>query len=410
VAQYIILIIAYLIPVSMLSARFTGVPISELMYGEALQNILRLEAAQGLSSYVEPFKAALSNASFRASSAQIGLTPPEPVVVRDWVGTPWEFMALTFCLMVGTVGLPHILIRYYTVPNPKQARMSVGWSLLFIYLLYFTAPAYAAFARWEMLQNLVGDQIASLPAWVQNWGATGLVTIRDANGDGILQFGELSIVPDLIVLATPEIAGLPYTVSALVAAGGLAAALSTADGLLLVIASAVSHDIYAKVINPNASYGRRFLLSRTMILVCALIAALLALPRLALIAQMVAWAFSFAAATFFPVVLFGIFWRRANANGAIAGMAGGLIVTLIYMAGNYADPRFNLFGLSHLSSGIFGMIVNFGLQVAVSLATAPPPPEIQAMVDDLRNPAGEMSEGGELIRDRAPAPAPAPAG
>jgi cation/acetate symporter len=405
VAQYIILIIAYLIPVSMLSARFTGIPISELMYGRALNEIVRLEALQQLPAYVEPFKAALSNASARASAAQLGWPQPEAITVRDWVGTPWEFMALTFCLMTGTVGLPHILIRYYTVPNPKQARMSVGWSLFFIYLLYFTAPAYAAVARWEMLQNLVGEQIATLPAWVQNWGATGLVTIRDANNDGILQFGELSIVPDLIVLATPEIAGLPYTVSALVAAGGLAAALSTADGLLLVIASSMAHDIYAKIVNPNATYGRRFLISRTMILVSAAAAALAAIPRLALIAQMVAWAFSFAAATFFPVVLLGIFWRRANANGAIAGMAGGLIVTILYLSLNYVDPRINLFGLSHLSAGLFGMIVNFGLQIGISLATAPPPEEIQQMVDDLRNPVGEMSAEGALIREPAPAPA-----
>jgi len=404
VAQYIILIIAYLLPVSMLSARLTGNPFSELMYGDALQNITRLEAAQGLTTqYVEPFTTALTNASWRTSSQQLFGSAPDPIVNRDWIGTPWEYLALTFCLMTGTVGLPHILIRYYTVPDPKAARMSVGWSLFFIYLLYFTAPAYAAFARWEMLQNLVGQQIATLPDWVNTWGQTGLVTIRDANGDGILQFPELSIVPDLIVLSTPEIAGLPYTVSALVAAGGLAAALSTADGLLMVIATAVSHDIYAKLINPEASYGRRFLFSRIMILVGALLAALAALPRLALIVQIVAWAFSLAASTFFPVILLGIFWKRANAAGAIAGMSGGLIVCALYIALNYTNPFFTVLGLSHLSAGIFGMLVNFGLQIGVSLATAPPPKEVQDMVDDLRRPVGEMYE------DREPAPAPVPA-
>jgi cation/acetate symporter len=393
VAQYIILIIAYLIPVSMLSAKLTGNPFSELMYGQALQQITILEQAQGITTaYVEPFNAALSNASWRSSLQGLGFTPPELVVNRDWIGTPWEYLALTLCLMTGTVGLPHILIRYYTVPNPQAARMSVGWSLFFIYLLYFTAPAYAAFARWEMLQNLVGQPIASLPAWVANWGQTGLLTVRDANGDGILQFAELSIVADLIVLSTPEIAGLPYTVSALVAAGGLAAALSTADGLLMVIATAVSHDIYAKLINPNASYGTRFMISRVMILVGALFAALAALPRLALIAQMVAWAFSMAASSFFPVILLGIFWRRANAAGAIAGMAGGMITCILYLALNYTNPYFTILGLSHLSAGIFGMIVNFGLQIIVSLATAPPPVEIQRMVDDLRIPVGEMYE------------------
>jgi cation/acetate symporter len=410
VAQYIILIIAYLIPVSVLSQKFTGFPISELMYGRALQEVVALEGKQGIAPYVEPFKWVLSNASWIGAAREIGLTPPAAISVTDWRGYPFEFLALTFCLMAGTVGLPHILVRYYTVPSPKQARLSVGWSLFFIYLLYFTAPAYAAFARWEILQNVVGQPISAINqiGWVQSWGATGLLTVRDANNDGILQFAELSIVPDLIVLATPEIAGLPYTVSALVAAGGLAAALSTADGLLLVIATAVSHDIYSKVINPNASYGRRFLVSRVMILIGAALSALAAIPRLALIAQMVSWAFSMAASTFFPVLLLGIFWKRANAKGAIAGMIGGLAVCLFYMAMNYTDPRFNVLGLSHLSSGIFGMIVNFTLMVTVSLATEAPPKAVQDLVDSLRIPVGETVDvPGEKELVGSPAPAPA---
>jgi cation/acetate symporter len=395
VAQYIILITAYLIPVTFMSQRQTGFPISELMYGQALGQVTDIERQIGLSNYVEPFKQALSNASWITASGQLGLTPPAPITNTAWVGAPWEFLALTFCLMAGTAGLPHILIRYYTVPNPKAARVSVGWSLFFIFLLYFTAPAYAAFSRLEVLKNVVNQRISDLPAWVQSWTQTGLLTIRDAppfgNGDGILQFRELQIVGDIVVLATPEIAGLPYTIAALVAAGGLAAALSTADGLLLVIATAVSHDLYAKIINPNASYGMRFLASRVMIVVAAGLAALAALPRLALIVQLVAWAFSLAAATFFPVVLLGIFWRRANGNGAIAGMIGGLLTTIAYMALNYTNPNFTLLGLSHLSAGIFGMIVNFTLQIVVSLATAPSPKYIQDMVDQLRIPIGEMT-------------------
>ncbi|MFN8522935.1 MAG: sodium:solute symporter family protein [Chloroflexota bacterium] len=426
VAQYIILIIAYIIPVSMLSARLTGFPVSEIMYGQALQQITQLEQAQNLASrYVEPFTSALSNASWRASATglnnidffgsklSMNMAVPDLIVNRDWVGYPFEFMALTLCLMLGTVGLPHILIRYYTVPDPKAARMSVGWSLLFIYLLYFTAPAYAAFARWQVMQNVVGQPIAQLPDWIESWrklntpGVPPLVSVTDANNDGILQFTEFTILPDLVVLATPEMAGLPYTVSALVAAGGLAAALSTADGLLMVIATAVSHDIYAKLINPNASYGRRFLLSRIMILIGAALAALAAIPKLALIAQMVAWAFSIAASTFFPVILLGIFWRRANANGAIWGMSAGLLVSIFYIAMNYTNPYFTVLGLSHLSSGIFGMIANFSLQIMVSLATAPPPAEVQAMVDDLRVPVGEMYEGEQGAAQPAPAPSPA---
>lgn len=399
VAQYIILITAYLIPVTFLSAKLTGVPFPQLMYGRALSEIVQLEQAMQLSSYVQPFKQALSNASAIASFKQIGLTPPEPITVKDWVGTPWEFLALTLCLMAGTAGLPHILIRYYTVPNPKEARISVGWSLFFIWLLYITAPAYAAFSRWEVLKNVVGQPIAALPAWTTSWIKTGLLTINDANGDGILQYSELRIVGDIVVLATPEIAGLPFTIAALVAAGGLAAALSTADGLLLVVSTAVAHDIYAKIINPNASYSRRFLVSRIMILIAAVLSALAALPRLALIVQIVAWAFSLAASTFFPVLLLGIFWKRANANGAIAGMIGGLITCVVYMVSNYIDPRFNVLGLSHLSAGIFGMAVNFFLLIVVSLATAPAPKYIQDMVDELRIPVGEM---------RLPAPGTAP--
>ncbi|MCX2727616.1 cation acetate symporter [Thermomicrobium sp. 4228-Ro] len=399
VAQYLILIVAYLIPVTFLSAKLTGVPFPQLMYGKALSEITQLEQAMNLSSYVQPFKQALSNASAITAFKQIGLTPPQPITVKDWVGTPWQFLALTLCLMAGTAGLPHILIRYYTVPSPKEARMSVGWSLFFIWLLYVTAPAYAAFSRWEVLQNVVGQPINALPAWTASWIKTGLLKITDANNDGILQFSELSINGDIVVLATPEIAGLPFTIAALVAAGGLAAALSTADGLLLVISTAVAHDIYAKIINPNAPYGRRFLLSRIMILVSAVTAALLAIPQFALIVQLVAWAFSLAASTFFPVVLLGIFWKRANANGAIAGMVGGLITCIVYMVWNYVDPRFNVLGLSHLSAGIFGMLANFLLLIIVSLATAPAPKYIQDMVDQLRIPVGEM---------RLPAPGPAP--
>jgi cation/acetate symporter len=335
----------------------------------------------------------------------------------------------------------------------KESRMSVGWSLFFIFLLYFTAPAYAAFSRWNILQNVVGKEISTLPDWTQTWSENGLiairdfttingaavdapptwvrnlvtagsVTINDANGngvidiapfaaidertgsageisgtavtagsvDGLLQFAEFGrptgpgVDADLIVLSTPDIAGLPFTIGALVAAGGLAAALSTADGLLVVIASAIAHDIYFKVVNPKASLNTRMWLGKLMIVVAAAVAAALALPRLALIAQMVAWAFSMAASTFFPIVLLGIFWRRANGPGAIAGMIGGLTVTLIYMAGNYLNPAFNVLGITHLGSGIFGLPVAIILCVVVSLLTPAPSREIQELVAHLRNP------------------------
>lgn len=469
VAQYIILIIAYLVPVTMISLRLTGVPLPQLMYGQALQEIRRLETEQlKTSTYMEPFRDVPNNASLRTSLTELNtkynmnLTVPPPAKDDTYKGQPWNFLALLFCLMVGTAGLPHILIRFYTVPSVKESRRSVGYALFFIFLLYFTAPAYAAFSRWEMLQNVAGKPVKDIPAWANNWAKTGLLSItdlttldgkeiksppawagallkggslavNDANGDGkiqlgpfvpvdaadakkggvagelsgtavtapatdgVLQFGELNIVADLVVLATPEIAGLPYTVAALVAAGGLAAALSTADGLLVVIASAIAHDVYFRTLRPKASVQTRVRLGKAMILVAAALAALAALPRLALIVQMVAWAFSLAAASFFPIVLLGIFWKRANGPGAIAGIIGGLAVCIFYMVMNYLDPSFNVLGISHLGSGLFGLIANFALTISVSLLTKAPSPEIQRLVESLRRPDNEP-EAEELLR------------
>jgi cation/acetate symporter len=468
VAQYIILIVAYLVPVVFLSVQLTGFPIPQLSYGQALQNIQRLEAEQDISKgYITPYNEPLSNKSAVDSAKQVGLTPPPPKTVPP-TGMPWDFIALTFCLMVGTAGLPHILIRFYTVPSVRDSRRSVGWALFFIFLLYFTAPAYAAFSRWEILQNVVGQPIATLPPWAANWAKTGLLgitdvtrldemeiasipawaktkvdsgdlVINDANGDGkiqvgpfvdsgdgtgtagevsgkavtatssdgILQFAELDINPDLIVLSTPEIAGLPYTIAALVAAGGLAAALSTADGLLVVIASAVAHDVFYRTLKPNASAETRMRLGKAMVLVAAACAALAAIPRLGLIVQMVAWAFSLAAASFFPVVLMGIFWKRANGPGAIAGMIGGLAVTIFYMVMNYINPEFNVLGISHLSAGIFGVPVNFILIYVVSKLTAEPSPEMQHLVETLRHPQEDDELMEQLLQKPMSAPAPA---
>jgi cation/acetate symporter len=241
VAQYIILIIAYLTPVVWLSTKLYGFPIPELTYGQALNDIVALEQKLGIA---KPHASAYTDAKGAFSWVEFN-----------------NFWALTLTLMVGTASLPHILMRYFTTPNVRDARTSVGWSIFFIFLLYFTAPAYAAFAKREVYTNVIGQKISELPAWVQNWSQVGgLLTIKDGNNDGILQLSEFIINQDIIVLSMPEIAGLPYVVSGLVAAGGLAAALSTADGLLLAIANALSHDIYYKLIDPKAStVASRFL-------------------------------------------------------------------------------------------------------------------------------------------------------
>ncbi len=361
--QGIILVFAYLVPVTWLAYKLTGVAFPQLMYGAALSSIEQLEQAQGLPSYVAPF--------------------------NDW--TVWNYLALTLCLMLGTAGMPHILVRFYTVPTVRDSRSSVAWALVWICVLYLTAPAYAAFSRWEILSSVVGQSVAALPEWTNRWASTGLLTIADdpdmgGNGDGILQYNELRIDQDLVVLATPEIAELPATVVALVAAGGMAAALSTADGLLMVIASAVVHDIYHRTLNPRASSRERLLLGRLAILVVAILAALTALQRLAIIVQLVAWAFSFAAATIFPVLVMGIFWRRANSRGAVAGMISGFLVTAAYMMLTYIRPEWALFGISSSAAGIFGLPVNFLVTWLISRSSPPPDEEVAALVDYVRYP------------------------
>ena len=244
-----------------------------------------------------------------------------------------NFLALVFCLMVGTAALPHILMRYYTTPSVKEARESVTWSLFFIFLLYFTAPALAVLVKYEVFNVLVGTPFDKLPDWIAAWSKVdpALLSVVDINKDGILQLGEMRIGGDIIVLATPEIGGLPYVVSGMVAAGGLAAALSTADGLLLTIANALSHDLYYKMIDPNASTARRVTISKVLLLVVALAAASVAAQKPADILFLVSAAFSFAAAAFFPALVLGIFWKRASKWGASLGMIAGLGITFYYM-------------------------------------------------------------------------------
>jgi cation/acetate symporter len=325
VAQYIILIIAYLIPAILMSVKVTGVPVPQLMYGFALERIEGLEEA------------------FRAA----GQTPPPGVTgfhSSPFIGANGQFntnaavnfFALVFCLMVGTAALPHILMRYFTTPSVREARASVAWSLFFIFLLYFTAPAYAAFGKLEIYQTVIGQPITSLPDWIKNWQIMSpygvpWINIVDGNRDGILQWSEFRIHPDVVVLATPEIAGLPYVIAGLVAAGGLAAALSTADGLLLALANALSHDVYYKMINRNAPTKQRLIIARSLLIVVAIAAAWTAGNMGADILFLVAWAFSIAAAGLFAALVMGVWYKGTTNAAACWGMAVGYLVTFGYL-------------------------------------------------------------------------------
>ena len=325
VAQYLILMVAYLVPLVIMSVRLTGNPIPWIAYGRALEGITNFENANGMVNYVKPFQS-------------LGMV---------------NTLGLIFCLMVGTVGLPHVMTRFYTVPSVRESRISVGWCLLFIILIYISAPAKAALVRNDIYHNLVGTSYDNLPAWMETWGAQGLVKTEDKNGDGILQFNELTLHADMIVIGTPEITRMPYTISSLIGAGGMAAAVSTSLGLLMVLAAGVAHDIYKKMINPNASEGAVLFWSRAVLVVVASLCALAALTRPALIVVMVAWAFSIAAASFFPAVFLGIWWRRANAPGAVSGMVVGLIVTISYIiASHFYGVR--IFGILPVNAGQIG--------------------------------------------------------
>ena len=434
VAQYIVLIIAYLIPAIWMSTVKTGVPIPQLMQGQALQGIIALEQAQGIAvSHVTPFVTGGYDAL--------------------------NYFLLILCLMVGTASLPHILMRYFTTPSVREARVSVAWSLLFIFILYFTAPAYAAFAKWTMLDlvasGLTPDNIAEKASWMFRWAAADNALVQicgkaavdaaavaaacaEKGVTGALAFKDISLNADMIVLATPEMAGMPYVISGLVAAGGLAAALSTADGLLLAIANALSHDIYYKMIDQNAPTSRRLIVSRILLVVVAIAAAYVASTKPADILAMVSWAFSLAAAGLFPVLVLGVWWKRTNSVGAIAGMVAGFAICLYYLLGTrygavgfyemwgglstasaeavakyqelkaayaaaapdaqaaawtaldkHAQTIANWWGVKNLSAAAFGLPVGFIVTIVVSLATKEPSREMQDFIEEIRIPRGK---------------------
>ena len=372
VAQYCVLIVAYTIPAVAIAASLFGNPIPQVAIGEALPLLDGLQQDLGLDPYSSPF------------------------VNNDLLNV----FCITLTLMVGTAGLPHVIVRFYTVKTVRDARWSAFWALLFIAVLYTTAPAIAIFAKTAILQQVAGLGAAGFveQPWVQSWAETGLIDTAAIAASG----GEVGAVlgainRDIIVLATPEIAGLGAFVVALVAAGGLAAALSTASGLLLVISSSLAHDIYGKLVNPDADDARRLRVGRVMILLAVVLAGLLGIYPLGFVAEVVAFAFGLAAASFFPTIVLGIFWKRANKQGAIAGMAAGLAFTFVMIVlmrahvvapGAFGDvPIIESFlGIKAQGIGAVGMLLNFALAVGVSLATPPPPAEIQSLVEQIRYP------------------------
>jgi len=406
VAQYCVLIFAYLVPAIFISILVTGNPIPQLGLGSTVAD------GSGMSVL----------AKLDATLVDLGFT-----AYTDGSKAVIDVFAITFALMVGTAGLPHVIVRFFTVPKVSDARKSALWALIFIALLYTTAPAVAAFARINFIDTVNNTQYTEAPAWLKNWEQIGLIGWQDKNGDGVINYGagvpfagspqfdgdargangervvtntptdstnEIYVDRDIFVLANPEIAALPGWVIALVAAGGLAAALSTAAGLLLVISTSVSHDLLKKTLMPQISDKQELMYARIAAATAIGVAGYLGINPPGFVAQVVAFAFGLAAASLFPAILMGIFMRGMNREGAIAGMITGLAFTFAYIVFfKFVSPELNtpdhwFLGISPEGIGTVGMVINFLVAFAVRLATAAPPPEVQDMVEDIRVPTG----------------------
>ena len=386
VAQYCVLIFAYMVPAIFLSILITGNAVPQLGLGGAdlvsgeylLDRLDGLHEQLGFAAYTDGSKSTL------------------------------DVFAITAALMVGTAGLPHVIIRFYTVPRVRDARISAGWALLFIAILYTTAPAVAVFARTNLINTVSEQPYEAVPEWFTTWENTDLIAYEDHNGDGLIQFvgpdavdgsgqpvrNELTIDRDIMVLANPEIAGLPAWVVGLVAAGGLAAALSTAAGLLLVVSSAISHDLLKGVFRPGISERGELVWARVSAAFAVVLAGYLGINPPGFVAQVVAFAFGLAAASFFPAIILGIFSRRMNREGAIAGMISGIAFTAAYIIYfNYVNPGANtpdnwFLGISPEGIGFVGMLINFAVSVTVSRFNPPPPEEVGRLVENIRVPKG----------------------
>ena len=388
VAQYCVLIFAYMTPAFFISLMLTGNPIPQLGFGGELKE----------GGYLlDKLDKVVTDLGFTAYTAQTKSTT--------------DIFFITLALMVGTAGLPHVIIRFFTVPKVRDARISAGGALLFIAILYTTAPAVATFARYNIIDTVNEKPYAEMPTWFKKWEETKLISFEDKNRDGKIQFyndkneifkskavtngwkgNELKVDRDIMVLANPEIAGLPNWVIALVAAGGLAAALSTAAGLLLVISTSISHDLMKKTINPNITDKQELIYARIAAGCAIIIAGYFGINPPGFVAQVVAFAFGLAASSFFPAIVLGIFYKRMNKEGAIAGMIAGIVFTAAYIIYfKFISPEANVqanwwFGISPEGIGGIGMLLNFAISIVVSKLTSPPPPEVQELVENIRVP------------------------
>ncbi len=396
VAQYIVLIIAYLIPIFWISNKGGFGVFPHLMLGEEVARLSELEAQFGL---IKNSAADIKAAGVPGGLKSIAVAHSE---VPSGGMAAWKFISLALCMMVGTASLPHILMRYFTTPSVKAARKSVAWSLFFIAILYTSAPMLATLSKLSLMDptlstGIIGKPIADVMQieWVSQWVNVKQAFIADFNGDGVLQLNEWFMRGDVVVLSTPEVAGLPYVISGLVAAGGMAAAMSTADGLILAIANALSHDVYYKIIDPKADVRKRLLVARALLIVIGAAGAYIASMRITSILGAVAWAFDFAmSGLFFPLIL-GVWWKRATREGAIAGMIAGLGSGTAYLI--YVYPKFMgnpaWLGIDHLRFGIIGASVCLVVMVVVSLMTKEPDSATQKMVDEVRIPSGKTILG-----------------
>ncbi len=364
VAQYTVLIIAYLIPAFAIASQIGNNPIPHLSFGAVLQELDGLQEELGFAAYSAPF----------VNRSQL------------------DIMLATASLMIGTAGLPHVIVRFYTAKSVRAARYSAFWALLFIALLYTTAPAVGVFAKTNLINDVSQTPVDQQEQWVQNWQEIELITIDDLDGDGIVDYtpdpetNELTVSNDIIVLANPEIAGLPAWVVGLVAAGGLAAALSTAAGLLIVISSSVAHDVYFKRFRPNATEKQQLRVGRIAMAGAILVAGYFGISPPGFVAQVVAWAFGLAASSFFPAIVLGIFWKRFNARGAIAGLTVGISFTAFYVIATQYAGMDTWFGISAEGIGFVGALLNLAVAIPVALTAPPPSHEMQELIEEIRYP------------------------